>query len=171
MPRLYMSLILRFLMEAPPVSVCSSTLSASGSSIARAVVGIGIMVHGLSFSRESLFRKKHRQSQLVSTPDTFEGLQSAMTSSEEQHVCRSRGLPHREGTDGLRRPPLRRRGATQSISDLEQILGFAEEFSTDVHDRFLRLRAVYVAAEGRATAATLRFLWEERIGFVSVVLF
>ena len=36
---------------------------------------------------------------------THTGLQNAMTSSEE-HVSRSRGLPHREGTDGLRRPPF-----------------------------------------------------------------
>ena len=33
------------------------------------------------------------------------GLQNAMTSSERAHVSRSRGLPHREGNDGLRRPP------------------------------------------------------------------
>ena len=35
-----------------------------------------------------------------------EGLQNAMTSSEEGHVSKSRGLPHREVTDGLRRPPF-----------------------------------------------------------------
>ena len=33
------------------------------------------------------------------------GLQNAMTSSEERTSAESRGLPHREGTDGLRRPP------------------------------------------------------------------
>ena len=49
-------------------------------------------------------------------------LQNAMTLSEERTSAESRGLPHREITDGLRRPPLKR-GATQSISVLEQILG------------------------------------------------
>ena len=50
------------------------------------------------------------------------GLQNAMTSSEERTSAESRGLPHREVTDGLRRPRLLR-GPTQSISVLEQILG------------------------------------------------
>ena len=45
-------------------------------------------------------------------PDTI--LQNAMTSSEERTSAESRGLPHREVTDGG--------GATQSISVLEQIL-------------------------------------------------
>ena len=50
------------------------------------------------------------------------GLQNAMTSSEERTSAESRALPHREVTDGLRRPPPSK-GATQSISDLEQIIG------------------------------------------------
>ena len=53
----------------------------------------------------------------------FTGLQNAMTSSEERTSAESRGLPHREGTDGLRRPPLEEGGAMQSISALERILG------------------------------------------------
>ena len=38
------------------------------------------------------------------------------------HISKSRGLPHREVTGGLRRPPFLMR-ATQSIGVLEQILG------------------------------------------------
>ena len=52
---------------------------------------------------------------------TGSSLQNAMTSSEERTSAESRGLPHREVTDGLRRPPLMRRPPL--ISVLEQILG------------------------------------------------